>query len=66
MKDNEINALSAAVISFVAVIGLIVGFYYSLKTSGNSIFYILVFEALLIGIILLFTLWVKEEMRNGY
>ncbi len=43
MESDEIGALSEAVIAFVTIIGLMVGFYYNLKISNTGFWYIILF-----------------------
>ncbi|MBI2499010.1 hypothetical protein HYV88_02095 [Candidatus Woesearchaeota archaeon] len=57
MKAEKISALATSTIAFVTIIGLMVGFYYNLKSSNINIFYIIIFELLFVLAIGLFISW---------
>lgn len=63
METEEIIALSESIIAFVTIIGLMVGFYYNLKTSNTGIWYIILFESSFVIAISLFASWVRGEMK---
>ena len=65
MKSGDINALATSVIAFITVIGLMVGFYYNLKTANIKLYEILFYELLFIIAISLCILWIRGVMENG-
>lgn len=58
-KYKTVNSLSTAVIALVTVLGLMVGFYFNLKSASIGMIYIVVSESLLLLVVVLFTMWVK-------
>ena len=66
MKTNQASTLSTAVIAFATVLGLMIGFYYNLKSSQTKILYIWILELLLLALIILLTKRVDEGIENGY
>ena len=65
MNSDKISAISTAVIAFVTIIGLMIGFYYNLKSSNTKVLYILIFELLILISSLMFTLRIMWELKNG-
>ena len=65
MNPDNINALSTAVLAFVTILGLMVGFYYNLRTSGITLTWIIVWELLFLAIVWFFTSWVKGGMKHA-
>lgn len=64
MKAENVSALSTSVIAFVTIIGLMAGFYYSLRATNTTLFYIIAFELLFVVAVWLFTSWIKGGMKN--
>jgi len=64
MKAEKVGALATSVIAFVTIIGLMVGFYYNLKSSNVKFLYILIFEFLFILAIWLFISWMRGETNE--
>ena len=64
MKFDEVNAISTAVVSFATIIGLMAGFYFSMKDLNMGLVYILLFEFIFINIIILFVLWIRRKINN--
>ena len=63
MNIEEVNALSTAVIAFVTILGLMVGFYYNLQSSKTEFAQIIFFEIIIVIIILLFISLIRGEIE---
>mgnify|MGYP001591177670 CR=1 FL=1 len=66
MHSDRVNTISTAVIAFVTVLGLAIGFYYNLKSINTKELYIWILEILLLTLIALFTKRINEIIKNGY
>ena len=64
MKAEKVGALATSVIAFVTIIGLMVGFYYNLKSSNIKFLYIIIFEFLFILATWLFISWIRGEINE--
>ena len=64
MKAEKVGALATSVIAFVTIIGLMVGFYYNLKSSNIKVLYIIIFEFIFILATWLFISWIRGEINE--
>ncbi len=65
MKSNNVNALATSVIAFATIIGLMVGFYYNLKTFNIVYYKIIFYELLFIVALALVILRLRGVIENG-
>jgi len=64
MYYEKVNAISTAVISFVTVIGLIIGFYYNLISRDTKLVNIIILEIFMLTMIGLFLIWILTRGRK--
>ncbi len=64
MKFDEVNAISTAIISYVAIVGLMTGLYFNMKPLNIGLFYIILFEIIFAITICMFILWVRKKAKN--
>ncbi|HLD15410.1 MAG TPA: hypothetical protein VJB94_02420 [Candidatus Nanoarchaeia archaeon] len=64
MDSDKINALSTAIIAFVTILGLAIGFYYNLKSANAKVLNIWVLELFLATIVLAFTIIIERNIKN--
>ena len=64
MKSDNVNTISTALISFITIIGLMVGFYYNAKSFNTNLIYIILFELMFILAVFIFILWIKRKIKN--
>lgn len=61
MQAEIINAISTSVIAFITLIASMFGFYYNLTSIGVQIVYIIVFELMFLGVVLIFMKWITRR-----
>ncbi len=64
MKTDEINTLSTAVVAYVAVLGLIWGLYYNMKSLNIGIIYIFLFQGIVLFIIGGFIIVINKKIKD--
>ncbi|MDO8556829.1 MAG: hypothetical protein Q7R96_06705 [Nanoarchaeota archaeon] len=64
MESDKINALATSVIAFVTIVGLMIGFYYNLKSANAKVLNIWALEIVLLVTIKFFTRRIKEVIKN--
>ncbi len=65
MKIAILNAIATGLVAVATILGLMAGFYYNLKSTGISIIYIVAWEIIIPGVMVLcaLTMWrnTKDE-----